>query len=157
MQIENVVRWIGDVDGFSYESTIQKIEKLIEQEHCPINLIISSEGGYLQIAMNFIEEVRIRQICLNTIVVGRVASAAVPIAMAGNCRLISRNSHLFLHNLSFWEKEEEQKEANLKEWYIRFISERSKCSFEEIELMMQKGTLIGPQKAVDDGFVHGTI
>ena len=48
------ITWIGDIDSEPYQKIIEKISGLIESNtNQPINLLITSGGGSLEIAYSF--------------------------------------------------------------------------------------------------------
>ena len=158
MKIVNVVRWIGRVDYLEYEDAMSKIEKKLESsESLPITLFVTSEGGYIPIAYSFCQEVRMRNIPLNTLIVGRADSAAIPIALTGRIRAIERESNILLHPLEFSDKEEYKKKQNMTDWYINVIANQTCLRYHQIRKMMEAETLLNAEQAKHYGFVQEII
>gem|GEM_PF-5038016 len=156
--MRNVVRWIGQVKYLEYQDAMEKIEKFLESpETLSITLLITSEGGFIPIAYSFCQEVRMRRIPLNTVIVGRADSAAIPIALTGRIRAIERESHILLHSLEFSENEEYKKKENMTNWYIDMISRKTTLGGCRIRKMMEKETLLNAEQAKHYGFVQEII
>ncbi len=157
MIFKNTVRWIGQVDHLAYFDVMEKIEEYTVKNNEPITLLIDSEGGFLQIAFDFIEEIRINAVVLRTIIVGRADSAAVPIAIFGRERFMTKNSHIFLHPLHFSRKENKEKKRNLTRWYWKMISNNSELSIEEVKNLMERKVLLKAQEAKEFGLIDKII
>lgn len=154
MKIENVVRWMGAVKYVEYEEVMSKMEEHLEKGNLPITLIINSEGGFVPIAYSFVKEVGMRRIPLNTMIIGRADSVAVPIALTGKVRAIEEESHIYLHELMFSKNEDKEKKENMKEWYVKTLACKTKLRPEEIRKMMNSNTLLNAKQAVNYGFAH---
>ena len=158
MKIRNVVRWIGMIDYLEYQDAMEKIERMLESpDTLPVTLFITSEGGFVPIAYSFCQEVRMRSIPLNTVIVGRADSAAIPIALMGKIRAIERESHIFLHPLQFSEDEEYEKKENMTNWYLRTIQKNTKLKYCQIRKMMEDETLLNAEQAKSYGFVQEVL
>ena len=153
-EISNVVRWIGDVNVVIYEEIIEKIEKFVNCNGL-VTLIVTSEGGYMPVAVDFCEEVRIRSFEFNTLAIGRVASAAIPIFLTGKKRIMSFNAH-FLFHLPETDGEE-RKNLNMRKWYIEKITTSSNLTEEQVISLAKEETLIDSEMAKDFGLVDEVI
>ncbi len=154
----HMVRWVGDVNGhYYYDIIMPGIEMHLKNGNLPITLLLNSEGGHLQIAKSFIDEMKLRKIPLNTYVTGRVASAAIPICTIGKKRYMDEESHFFFHPLKFWEKEEKRKEANLREWYKNEIAKNTRLAPTEVQGLMDEKRLIGSKEAKKMGLINEIV
>ncbi len=159
MRFENLVRWSGDIDYEEYQEAMREIVQLIKNGFYP-TLLIHSEGGFLPICIDFVEEVRGNELIFDTYVVGRVASAAIPVALMGKKRWMSRFAHIFFHDLQFRNderKSEQKKEKNMRKWYIKAIAERSTLSESQVVKFMQKETLLNAENAKRYGLVDEIV
>ena len=158
MKIRNVVRWIGMIDYLEYQDAMEKIERFLQSpETIPVTLFITSEGGFVPIAYSFCQEVRMRNIPLNTVIVGRADSAAIPIALTGKIRGIERESNILLHPLEFSDKEKCKKKQNMTDWYINTIANQTCLRYHQIRKMMEAETLLNAEQAKSYGFVQEVL
>ena len=155
--IDNVVRWAGQVRYMEYEDSMKKIERFLRQGRLPITLIVNSQGGFIPIAYTFVKEVTMRRIPLNTLVIGRADSAAIPILLTGKIRQMEEEAHIYIHELTFSKNENPIKRKNMRDWYIKNLSVKTKLSTMEVEKMMAKGALLNAEQAKHYGFVHEII
>ena len=154
-EVSNVVRWIGDVNVVIYEKIIEKIENLISCDAL-VTLIVTSEGGYMPVAVDFCEEVRIRSFEFNTLAIGRVASAAIPIFLTGKKRLMSFNAH-FLFHLPDLTDGDERKNFNMRQWYIEKIVKSCSLTEKKVVQLAEEEILIDSEMAKDFGLVDEVI
>ncbi|MGM0439270.1 MAG: ATP-dependent Clp protease proteolytic subunit [Patescibacteria group bacterium] len=155
-EVSNVVRWIGDVNVPIYEEVMQKIEKLKDCS-APVTLMITSEGGYIPVAIDFTEEMRIRRFKFNTLGIGRIASAAIPIFLSGERRSMGFHSHLLFHIPDVSDYDDQEKKQNMKNWYIDFIIDHSNLSREKVLELSENETLIDAKQAKDFGLIDEII
>ena len=152
----SIVRWIGRIDETNYNQVLEKLKDLDGQE---FTLLISSEeGGWLRIAKLFLDEIKYRDLKMNTYISGRVSSAAIPIAVSGNEVVMEEDAHIFFHPLEFWDGEEEELVRNMKYWYKKVIANASeKLSSADVEKIMNEEALIDADKAQSLGLISSII
>ena len=150
----NPVRWLAPVDHLAYQEAMTDIEKRLKQNLLPIDLFINSEGGFVSVAVSFCAEIRERRIPINTFVLGRCESAAIPIMMMGKRRGMDANAHLGFHPLQFRKGEEREKISNMSSWYKKLIAKRSRLTPEEVSDLMNNKALLSAAEAKKMGLVH---
>ena len=79
------------------ESLIRDLLEMNSQSQEPINIFINSPGGYVTDALGIVDVMKAIKSPINTIVLGRAASAASLIATCGGKRYISANSEVMIH------------------------------------------------------------
>ncbi len=154
MEFENVVRWFGAVEYLEYDAAIKEIERRLKRNNLPITLMINSEGGILPLAHSFCEEIRMRKIPINTVVMGRADSAAIPLVLLGKKRVMSRDAHILFHPLEFHEQEEAKKKENLTDWYLNFIAKESRMTISEVKNLISESVLLNPEECKNRGLIH---
>ena len=79
------------------ESLIRDLLEMNSQSQEPINIFINSPGGYVTDALGIVDVMKAIKSPINTIILGRAASAASLIATCGGKRYISANSEVMIH------------------------------------------------------------
>ena len=71
-----------------------------------IKIHINSEGGDLFAGLSMSDAIRICKVPVTTIIEGEAASAATIISVVADKRMITKNSHMLIHQMStsFWGK-----------------------------------------------------
>ncbi|MBI4215118.1 MAG: ATP-dependent Clp protease proteolytic subunit [Parcubacteria group bacterium] len=134
-----------------------------------IYLIISSGGGQIEPALAFYDYITyiLKPDNLQTISLGRTDSAAILIFLAGRHRLMTPNSTIFFHELSYCnEKGIEFKTSQYHQLtyslvvpqnkFAQMISKavQGKMSSQKVLAMMKKETYLCPQEAIQYGLAH---
>lgn len=133
-------------------------------------LIVNSGGGNVEPTMAFYDLIRhSSKKDLETVAVGEIASSAVILFCAGQKRLIGENAYVYLHNIKMSfantkptdkdKKDGELRVATLVRLYARIISEttQGRLSPEDIEKMMDAGTVLTAQEAVQCGLATDVL
>jgi len=79
------------------ENLIRDLLEMNSESQEPINIFINSPGGYVTDALGIVDVMKAIKSPINTIVLGRAASAASLIATCGGKRYISANSEVMIH------------------------------------------------------------
>ena len=148
------VRWLAPVDHLAYEEIMAEIDRRLEKNLLPINVYINSEGGFVSVAISFCAEVKERRIPLNTFVLGRCNSSAIPIMMMGRRRGMDADAHIFFHPLEFRKGEEREKIKNMTNWYKEMISKRSRLTPKDVNQLMNDKALLSAAEAKKMGLIH---
>lgn len=112
------VHFMGKVTDASIEKLKEKISSLYEKDSKePIILYICSGGGATAYALGFYEWVRANNICLTTVAVGDVSSAAVTLFLSGQRRIVTKNSSFLIHPGG-------SVKSDLRDFLMRVISRR---------------------------------
>ena len=126
-----------------------QIEQLVRSNHCK-NLVVYLVNGGGSAPLMFdvcavLTNLRNDGVHITTIGSGMIASAAVPIFVQGDVRILRKNCQVMLHP-GGWQGHEDQltKEQNdlLDEWehaYARIMAERTKMTEEEVYEIMNTG------------------
>lgn len=93
------VYWIGDVNDENLKKIIEEIRKLKEESNESIRLYVNSSGGAIPDGKGFYDWVRSKKIQLETVGIGKVASAAILVFLAGQKRKATKNTIFLIHNV----------------------------------------------------------
>ena len=106
--IGNKIVFYGDVNNKSCFDIIDALhtarKNLCSNQENEIFLHICSPGGDVYPALGLISQIENFPVNVTTVVEGCVASAGVLIALAGDKRLMTRNSYMLIHEIrsSYW-------------------------------------------------------
>lgn len=152
--------WFGDETSVSYRSFRDQITKANPKT---INVYVNSYGGHVGDAMamhDFLEELEAKNVTVNRIARGIVASAATYLVMGKNSK-IADNAWLMIHNVSgaIWGDVNtvENYATTLRKFNnaIRdFYASKTGQEPEQISKMMNKETWLTADEAVDKGFIN---
>lgn len=133
----------------------------------PITLFIASEGGSFIAGIAFYEFIkRVLKPNLQTVALGEVGSAAVIMFIAGEARIITKESSIFLHEVGrvFGDERVDKSEVgfferelgNAQRKYARIVAECSggKISAQGAEKLMLAKTTLTARRAVKFGIAH---
>jgi ATP-dependent Clp protease, protease subunit len=157
---------IGDIGssfwgaGYSFDD----FKKDIEAIQGPITVNIKSFGGDLFEAYSIHDYLRTVKSKVTTKVIGSSASAATVISMAGDVRLISRNSKYLIHkpmvgamgNSDDFEEVLKQLKDLDKDLIDLYVS-RSNLDAKQVLSLMRENKFISAEQALEHGFVDGII
>ena len=163
---ENTIEWFGEINFENLERVIDKIKNFKEAQ-----LMVNSYGGPTGVAMSFYDTVRnIFKTKLTTIGSGYVDSSAIVVFLAGEKRLITKNTTLLLHlagrkfeaekRYSTKDMEDMLKEDKLKDYqYACVVSDATggRYSPEMILEMMANNTVLTAEEAVNMGLAHKVV
>jgi ATP-dependent protease ClpP protease subunit len=163
-----------NIDKLSIELFIRQITKLVEKkyknkksdEKITISYIIDTPGGSVTAALKFVDFISlIKEIYPGlhfvSVITGLVASAGTTIAIVADKRKMTANAHAMIHELSSGNAGRYTQLMS----YSKFISElhdklvniymkhNSKCSKEELELLLMKDTWYNAEEYKNTGFV----
>lgn len=123
---------IGDIDEEAFGNFAEAFQEA-DRTPGPIALLVSSDGGSVDVGTAMYELIRTSQNQVVTIGVGCVASMAVLVLLAGDHRVLTEGSSLLLHdgtirmNASLVKARDVMAE-NLRQhdWYIQQVALRTK-------------------------------
>ncbi len=139
------------------------IDKVLEAEcdaGAKLRIFISSGGGDPQAAMGLYDWLQLRE--ADTVAFGDVASAAVPLFLAGKVRTALPNARFLIHPgyITLNEKMSDRDFAELKsrdiwddEMYNRIIAERTSLERSKVNVMVDPFTVFGVDQAKEWGFI----
>jgi len=173
VKIENSVNGDGEIDisgpiggdsMFDYGYSFEHFKYDLSQIQGDITVNIKSYGGNLFEALAIYDCIRSLKNHVTTKVVGTSASAGTLISLAGDKRLISKNSRYLIHkpmigamgNSDDFEKVLESLK-DLDKQLIKLYVERTNLEGSEVLELMRKETFISAQEAIDKGFIDGYI
>lgn len=130
----------------------------------PINLYITSNGGYVYQVFGAIDTIRGMKVPVHTICKGFVASAGTLLSLAGKKRYITESSYMLIHELRAgqWGKfthltesldNSKQLMEHIKNWYLT----RTKMTSEELEDQLKKDISWNAQMCLEKGLVDEII
>lgn len=138
---EDFILLFGDIDDEKVQPVIEWI--INGDTNSPtLNLIISSDGGDICSAFALIDCIRTSKMQVNTIAMGKIASAALMIFMAGTKghRIITKNTSILTHQFyTANEGKHHELHATIKEYeltnnrMIDFYSERTGLTKQKVK------------------------
>ncbi|MBX4206458.1 ATP-dependent Clp protease proteolytic subunit [Candidatus Parcubacteria bacterium] len=173
--VSNLVRtveWFGSVNHENLKGVLGKVKTLLsEDREQGITLLVNSPGGATGIAMSFYDTMRsVLKPALTTIGTGDVDSSGVILFLAGEKRLLTRNTTLLFHlagrtfgtekRFSTADLEDILKEDKLKDYqYACAVSDATegRLTPEKVLIMMKKNTVLTAEEAVNLGLAHRII
>ncbi|WP_302626804.1 head maturation protease, ClpP-related [uncultured Eubacterium sp.] len=149
-------RWLeSDVSSYSLSKELESLSNDVKN----INVYINSCGGEVSEALAIRSQLKRHKAKVKTYCDGIAASAAVTIFMAGDERIMSNASLLFIHNA--WtsargNSEDFRKQADdlekITQQSINACMEHVNISEEELKEMMNSEKWIDPAEALEMGF-----
>ncbi len=148
------------VDGFTLQDVISMVVKLGDFDNLTVR--IKSRGGSVQVGYDIFNYLRSLGKPITTIADGEVASIATVVFLAGDVRLMSKDSYLIIHNP--WAKPEGEADflmeyaKSLKTTendLISFYSKETGHTTEAIQPLMRDETKILAEQSVSLGFATG--
>lgn len=136
----------------------------IKIEPKPINLYITSNGGYVYQVFSAIDTIRGMKVPVNTIAKGFVASAGTLLSLAGKKRYITESSYMLIHELRacHWGKftnlsESFENSKQLMEHIKSYYLSRTKMTESELEEQLKKDISWNSQTCLEKGLVDEII
>lgn len=135
----------------------------LDKTPAPITLFINSPGGAAYDSFALYDELMMAESEVQTIGIGHVMSAAVPIFLAGKRRVLSPNCRLMIHNGS-WDIGEAHSSVVIakghEQWvtnkqYAQIIADRSGAKIKRIMKLCDQETYLSAQEAIAEGFADG--
>jgi ATP-dependent protease ClpP protease subunit len=130
-----------------------------------LRIMLSSHGGGLVPAFAAYNEIRSMPTELTTLNTGTTDSSAIMIFMAGKTRLACENSAFLFHQTSWTFSSVEQSlsvVADAQRWMATYqgmmaniVAANSKLEVPRVVEMMQVGTNLTSEQALDCGLIHG--
>jgi ATP-dependent protease ClpP protease subunit len=129
-----------------------------------LSVIVDSKGGRCDLGYEINALLRAQNKPITTIIKGTCASIATVIAMAGDVRLIEEGSQFMIHNP--WGGTEgdadhlEAAAADIRaqeDKMIAFYHKATGIAKESLDALMKQETFLSAEKAVELGFLTGTI
>ncbi len=164
---DNEININGPIGGdsiFDYGYSFDDFKRDLSKINGRIVINIKSYGGNLFEALAIYDYIRSLKNKVTTKIIGTSASAATVISLAGDERLISKNSRYLIHKPSImamgnsddFKKVLEQLE-DLDRQLVDLYAERCKMSKEAILELMTKEEFISSGEAIEKGFIDGYI
>ena len=132
----------------------------VDHPQTPIWLHINSDGGDLMSALALVDQIKMIQTPIYSVIEGLAASAASLIAMSCTRRYILPRSFVMIHQLSSmaWGTHEEFKDEMglqdmLMDILVNFYKEHSGLKKKKIRAMLKRNTWMNAQQAFERGFV----
>jgi len=164
---DNEININGPIGGdsiFDYGYSFDDFKRDISKINGQIKINIKSYGGNLFEALAIYDFIRSLKNNVTTRIVGTSASAATIISLAGDQRLISKNSRYLIHKPSImamgnsddFKKILDQLE-DLDKQLVDLYAERTNMSKEDVLELMTNEEFISSQDAINKGFIDGYI
>jgi len=157
---------ITSISSYGSEDMWNDLTLLYNKGIKDIVVYLNSPGGQAFQGMAFADELRIAKKDFNITMVGRglIASAAVPVFLTGDHRIVSKNTIFLIHPAKLWKwgfftegLRELDSQRNmihlLQNKYAEIVSKNSKLSKKRVLEMMKEDTWFTADKAKEYGFV----
>ena len=155
----------GGIAGYDAKDFWADFTILMERDIEQANLYINSGGGAVFAGMSIADTIRMARadgLKVNTFASGLVASAAVPVFLAGETRTASKNATFMIHKGKLFkmfasetiddlDAQREMMKLTEKQ-YVDFIVEKTDLCREDVVDKMDKTTWFGAEQAVEWGF-----
>lgn len=150
----------GPIDNISAYRFVAGF-KWLDRTRGPIHVLLSSPGGDHDSGVAIYETMRTAN---NPIVVegmGMIASAAVPVLLAGTVRLLNPDSRIMIHNSSYEMdgnvstpvvKALSKDAETTNKWYHKLIVGRTGVKLKDVEKWCADETFFSAQEAINLGF-----
>ncbi len=129
-----------------------------------IKIHINSGGGDLFAGLAMSDSIRVCKVPVTTIIEGEAASAATLISVVANKRLITKNSHMLIHQMSagFWGKHNEfldelKNQKTLMDVVKKIYRDYTKITVRELNACLKKDIYWTPEYCLDNGLVDEII
>lgn len=168
IRLDRTVELLGEVDGKAFEGVSRALKDLHAKDPGAwMRLQITSPGGLVTLGFALYDLIMWLKPKLQTVIFGEANSMAILLALAGDHRLMSKRSYLFLHELDRTLSKDRRLTvtdcANAlhdlmtdQQLYIQIVTERTggKVSTEQVLEMMRRETRLTAEEAVRLGFVN---
>ena len=129
-----------------------------------IKIHINSEGGDLFAGLSMSDAIRVCKVPVTTIIEGEAASAATIISVVADKRMITKNSHMLIHQMStgFWGKyneflDEMQNQKTLMDIMKKIYNEYTNITIKELNVCLKKDIYWTPEYCLNNGLVDEII
>jgi ATP-dependent protease ClpP protease subunit len=155
----------GDIDSLAAYRFIAGF-KWLDRTPGPIHILLSSPGGSTDAGIAIYETIRTANNPTIVEGLGIVASAAVPILLAGTIRYLNTSTNVMIHNVSFnIEGTLNTPEVTsistsaerFNEWYHGLIAERTGARAKDIAQWCSGETSFAAKEAVELGFADKVL
>ena len=123
-----------------------------------IKIHINSEGGDLFAGLSMSDAIRVCKVPVTTIIEGEAASAATIISVVADKRMITKNSHMLIHQMStgFWGKyneflDEMQNQKTLMDIMKKIYNEYTNITIKELNVCLKKDIYWTPEYCLNNG------
>ena len=119
---------VEDITDTEFEAVAKAVRYFNEDEdqrHKPIEVIVCSNGGCVEVMFGFYDLFRSSVSPIHTIICGTAASAACLVAICGHKRYATANSHLMHHSSKAFSDDLSEKEMESRASIIKSMSERT--------------------------------
>lgn len=168
--MEAAIQIIGAIDEDAYADFTAKLAVLEQTKKKPARILVEimSDGGSAMVALAFVSRMRLSSIVIDTLAIGRVASAATLILAAGAKRFITSEAWIMIHEdsaddlsgpVSELEKEVAQMRRQEDQWnsLLEYYS-GDKVKKEIYDAMHAQGdTVLNAEEAVEWGFADEIV
>lgn len=165
--LSRVISVTKDFDFETVDEVQRNLIELCSQDRVsPITMTVSCRGGNCDAGFGLYDMIMFMlKPSLTTVGLGHVGSMAVIVYLSGAQRFISRNSHIFLHEIGtkyeqsmrIKRSEIDRKSDHLKnhnDKYVKIVQERTGLNKRTIQKMIDSETYLSPKDAVKLGFAH---
>lgn len=125
-----------------------------------IKIHINSEGGDLFAGLAMSDAIRVCKVPVTTIIEGEAASAATIISVVADKRVITKNSHMLIHQMStgFWGKyneflDEMKNQKTLMDIMKKIYSKYTNITIKELNVCLKKDIYWTPEYCLENGLV----
>ena len=125
-----------------------------------IKIHINSEGGDLFAGLSMSDAIRVCKVPVATIIEGEAASAATIISVVADRRVITKNSHMLIHQMStgFWGKyneflDEMKNQKTLMDIMKKIYNEYTNITIKELNVCLKKDIYWTPEYCLENGLV----
>jgi len=155
----------GDIDAGTAYRFIAGF-KWLDRTPGPIHILLSSPGGGTDSGIAIYETIRTANNPTIVEGIGIVASAAVPVLLAGSVRFLNPSTRVMIHNISFEidgtlstpeAKYISMSAEHFNEWYHGLIAERTGAKPKDIEKWCSGETSFAAEEAVKLGFADKVL
>jgi len=119
---------VEDISDTEFEAVAKAVRYFNEDEdqrHKPIEVIICSNGGCVEIMFAFYDLFRCSESPIHTIICGTAASAACLVSMCGHKRYATENSYMMHHSSKAFSDDLSEKEMESRASIIKSMSDRT--------------------------------
>jgi len=155
----------GEIDAMTAYRFISGF-KWLDRTPGPIHVLLSSQGGSTDPGIAIYETLRTANNPIIVEGIGIVASAAVPVLLAGSVRFLNPHTRVMVHNISFnvdgtlstSDATTISKDAeHFNEWYHTLIAERTGARAKDIDKWCDSETSFAAEEAVKLGFADKVL
>jgi ATP-dependent Clp protease protease subunit len=164
MSKSRVIQIFGDIDAKQIERILHELQILNKQSSKPIEMRITSSGGFIPLGFAIYDAIRLSKAPVETVVYGEACSMAAVILQAGKRRKATVQSRILIHQV-FGQSEGSPKElrVGLKE-YLRqqkqifeLLAEKTGKDKKKIARDCQREFFMSAEEALKYGLIDEII